>query len=101
MAQYGGQPRIQRKQGKYLTLLIIATVALIVMHIFYASLEVLPVMFMFVFAGLYLLRDEYIVEPGGETMTLSFFDVDIITGKHGQRPIVFVPDDPKAPTQAE
>ncbi|MFD1441439.1 hypothetical protein [Lacticaseibacillus hegangensis] len=93
MAQYGGQPHIERKQGKYLTLLIIATVALILMHIFYASLEVVPVLFMFVFAGLYLLRDEYIVEPGGTTMTLSFFDVDIIKGRHGQRPIVFVPNE--------
>lgn len=94
MAQHGGRPRIRRKQGgKYLTLLIVATVALIVIHLYNSALDVIPLLFMFVFAGSYLLRDQYVVDPGGETMTLSYYDVDIILGKHHQRPIIFVPNE--------
>lgn len=93
MAEHGGRPTIERKQGKYLALLIAATVGLIAMHLYYPTLDMVPLLFVFTFGGLYLLRDEYIVQPGGETMTLSYHDVAIILGKQHQRPIVFVPDE--------
>lgn len=94
MATHGGQPRIQRKPGRYRILLIVAVVALVLIHRFDSQLDVLPIMFIVIFGGLYLLRDEYIVEPGGVTMSLSYHDVAIILGKEHQRPIVFVPDEP-------
>lgn len=81
-------------------MLIAATVGLIVMHYVYPSLEVIPVLFIFAFGGLYLLRDEYIVQPGGQTMTLSYHDVAIILGKQNQKPIVFIADEvDEAPNQ--
>ncbi|WP_338215060.1 hypothetical protein [Lacticaseibacillus salsurivasis] len=93
MRQTGGTPQIVRKQGRYLYLLIAAVIALIAVHLTIKTLDVVPLMFVFIFGGLYLLRDEYIIQPSGQVLELSYHDVAIIMGKQNQPPIVFIPDD--------
>lgn len=91
MGQTGGTPQIVRKQGRYLGLLILSVIGLIAIHLYIKALDSLGVMFCLVFAGLYLLRDEYIIQPSGEVLELSYHDLAIIQGKQNQKPIVFVP----------